>query len=145
MKTFSQKPAEVTRTWYVIDATNVPLGRLSTEVARLLIGKHKSTYTPHTDGGDHVVVVNARNVALTGAKVESKQYYSHSGYPGNLKQINAAELLQKDAGKVIENAVKGMLPKNKLSNARMDRLKVFLDAEHNHSAQKPVDYKIGDK
>ena len=142
MKTFSQKPADVTRTWYVVDATDIPLGRLSTEVSRRLIGKHKPTYTPHTDGGDYIVVINSDKVALTGAKEDSKVYYRHSGYIGNLKERTAAEQRELDSRKLISDAVKGMLPKNKLSNGRLERLKIYKDAEHTHAPQHPKEMTI---
>ena len=142
MKTFSQKPADVTRTWYVVDATGVPLGRLATEVSRRLVGKHKVTYTPHTDGGDYIVVVNSDKVVLTGAKEDSKTYYRHSGYIGNLKERTAAEQRELDSRKLITDAVKGMLPKNKLSNGRLDRLKVYKDADHTHAPQQPKEMTI---
>ena len=145
MKTYSQKPADVTRTWYVVDASNVPLGRLSTEVAKLLMGKHKPTYTPHTDGGDYVVIINSDNVALTGNKETEKTYYRHSGYIGNLRERTAEEQRALDSTKIIRDAVKGMMPKNKLAAGKLERLKVFTGAEHTHTAQQPVERKIGDK
>lgn len=145
MKTYSQKPADVTRNWHIIDAAQLPLGRLSTEVARLLTGKHKPTFTPHTDGGDFVVIVNAANVALTGGKETAKKYYRHSGYPGSIKEQTAEVVRNTNPERLIEKAVFGMLPKNKLRDARMERLKVYAGSEHKHTAQKPTEYKIGAK
>lgn len=137
MKTFSQKPADVTRRWVLIDAKDAPLGRLSTEISKYLIGKYKPTYTPHVDGGDYVVVINAREAVLTGDKETGKIYYRHSGFPGGIKDATAKEVREKFPERLIENAVKGMLPKNKLAPERMKRLKVFTGSEHAHSAQTP--------
>lgn len=137
MKTFSQKPADVTRRWVLIDAKDAPLGRLSTEISKYLIGKYKPTYTPHVDGGDYVVVINAREAVLTGDKETGKIYYRHSGFPGGIKDATAKEVREKFPERLIENAVKGMLPKNKLAPERMKRLKVFAGSEHAHSAQTP--------
>lgn len=137
-KTYSQKPADVERKWHLIDAADAPtLGRLSAQIATLLTGKYKPTFTPHTDGGDYVVVVNADKVRVTGNKEEAKKYYRHSGYPGALKDSTLKELREKDATLIIKNSVAGMLPKNKLQDARMLRLKVSNGPEHNHAAQKP--------
>ncbi len=136
-KTFSQKPAEVTRRWVVIDAASAPLGRLSTEIAKYLIGKYKPTYTPHVDGGDYVVVINAKDLVVTGDKETGKIYYRHSGFPGGIKDATLKEVREKFPERIIENAVKGMLPKNKLSDDRMKRLKVYAGPEHNHAAQTP--------
>lgn len=137
MKTYSQKPVEVTRRWILIDAKDLPLGRLSTEISKYLIGKYKPTYTPHIDGGDYVVVINAAEVPVTGDKEESKIYYRHSGFPGGIKDASLKEVRAKFPERIIENAVKGMLPKNKLSPERMKRLKVFPGADHAHTAQTP--------
>jgi large subunit ribosomal protein L13 len=137
MKTFSQKPVEVSRRWILIDAKDLPLGRLSTEISKYLIGKYKPTYTPHIDGGDYVVVINAAEVPVTGNKEEKKIYYRHSGFPGGIKDATLKEVREKFPERIIENAVKGMLPKNKLSAERMKRLKVFPGAEHAHTAQTP--------
>lgn len=137
MKTFSQKPADVTRRWILIDATDAPLGRVSTEIAKYLIGKYKPTYTPHTDGGDYVVVVNAAQAVVTGNKELAKIYYRHSGYPGAIRDERLEEVREKHPERIIQAAVKGMLPKNKLAADRMQRLKVFVGAEHAHAAQKP--------
>lgn len=136
-KTFSQKPAEVTRRWIVIDAASAPLGRLSTEIAKYLIGKYKPTYTPHVDGGDYVIVINAKDAVVTGNKETGKIYYRHSGFPGGIKDASLKEVREKFPERIIENAVKGMLPKNKLADGRMKRLKVYASAEHNHAAQTP--------
>jgi large subunit ribosomal protein L13 len=137
-KTYSQKPTEVERKWFLIDAAeSATLGRLSAKIATLLTGKYKPTFTPHTDGGDYVVVINADKVKVTGNKEEAKMYYRHSGYPGGIKEATLKELREKDATMIIEKAVKGMLPKNKLQDERMKRLKVYKGSEHNHAAQKP--------
>ena len=137
-KTYSQKPVEVERRWVLIDAETAPtLGRLATEIATYLTGKKKVTYTPHTDGGDYVVVINAEKVKVTGNKEEDKMYYRHSGFPGGLKEASLKEVRMKDASMIIEKAVKGMLPKNKLQEERMKRLRVYNGSEHNHVAQKP--------
>lgn len=136
-KTFSQKPAEISRRWILIDARDATLGRLSTEIAKYLIGKYKPTYTPHVDNGDYVVVVNARDLVVTGAKETDKIYYSHSGFPGGLKEAQLKELREKSPERIIEHAVKGMLPKNKLASDRMARLRIFAGSEHDHAAQKP--------
>lgn len=136
-KTFSQKPADVSRRWILIDASSAPLGRVAGEIAKYLIGKYKPTYTPHVDGGDYVVVVNAGKTIVTGNKEEDKMYYNYSGFPSGLKETQLKEVREKFPERIIENAVKGMLPKNKLSPDRMARLKVFTGEEHTHSAQKP--------
>lgn len=136
-KTFSQKPAEVTRRWVLIDAADAPLGRVATTIAKHLIGKYKPTYTPHVDGGDYVVVINAANLVVTGNKETDKVYYRHSGFPGGIKDARLEEVREKFPERIIENAVKGMLPKNKLSADRMARLRVFPGAEHDHTAQTP--------
>lgn len=136
-KTFSQKPADVSREWFLVDASELPLGRIATIVADKLIGKNKPTYTPHVDGGDYVVVINAEKLVVTGDKETDKVYYHHSGFPGGIKDATLAEVREKFPERIIENAVKGMLPKNKLSADRMARLKVFAGAEHAHTAQQP--------
>ncbi len=136
-KTFSQKPADVTRRWILIDAESAPLGRVSTEVAKYLIGKYKPTYTPHVDGGDYVVVINAEKAVVTGAKETDKIYYRHSGFPGGIKDATLAEVRAKFPTRIIEHAVAGMIPKNKLAPERMKRLKIYAGAEHNHAAQTP--------
>jgi large subunit ribosomal protein L13 len=137
MKTFSAKPAEVKRDWYIIDATGKTLGRMSTEIARRLRGKHKPEYTPHVDTGDYIVVVNAEKIHVTGTKMKNKMYYHHTGYVGNLKSISLEKQLQKAPTRVIETAVKGMLPKNPLGRAMFRKLKVFAGPEHTHQAQQP--------
>lgn len=137
MKTYSQKPADVTRVWYEVDASELTLGRIAVEVAKLLTGKHKPSYTPHVDGGDYVVVTNAKSIQVTGKKMTDKTYYRHSGYPGSIRATSLEELLAKDPTQAIEKAVFGMLPKNKLRDGRMQRLKVFAEAEHTHAPQKP--------
>lgn len=136
-KTYSQKPAEVSRRWILIDASEAPLGRVATTIAKYLIGKYKPTYTPHVDGGDYVVVINAKNTVVTGEKETDKIYYRHSGFPGGIKDAQLKELREKFPERIIEAAVKGMLPKNKLSPERMARLRVFAGSEHTHTAQTP--------
>lgn len=136
-KTYSQKPAEVERRWILVDASTAPLGRVATTVAKHLIGKYKPTYTPHVDGGDYVVVVNASKVVVTGNKETDKKYYRHSGFPGGIKSATLAEMRAKQPEKIIEKAVFGMIPHNKLAAERMKRLRIFADAEHNHTAQNP--------
>ena len=139
MKTYSQKGAEINREWWIIDAESMPLGKLAVIIADKLSGKSKVTYTPHIDNGDYVVVVNAKNVVVTGNKMVQKKYYRHSGYPGGLKELKLEEVLEKDPARVIREAVKGMLPKNKLAAERLKRLRVFAGAEHDHMAQNPQD------
>lgn len=141
-KTYSQKTAEVTRRWILIDAKDATLGRVSTEIAKYLIGKYKPTYTPHIDGGDYVVVINAAEVPVTGAKETDKIYYRYSGFPGGLKDAQLKEVRERFPERLIEAAVKGMLPKNKLSAGRMARLRIFTGAEHDHTAQKPEKVEI---
>lgn len=136
-KTFSQKTADVSREWFLVDASELPLGRIATIIADKLIGKNKPTYTPHVDGGDYVVVINAEKVVVTGDKENQKIYYRHSGFPGGIKDATLAEVREKAPTRIIEAAVAGMLPKNKLSGGRMARLKVFVGAEHAHTAQQP--------
>ncbi|UNX54329.1 50S ribosomal protein L13 [Georgenia sp. TF02-10] len=142
MRTYTPKPGDVTKNWYVIDATDVVLGRLATQVAALLRGKHKPTFAPHVDNGDFVVVVNADKVALTGNKRDKKLAYRHSGYPGGLKATRYADLLAKRPERAVEKAVRGMLPKNTLGRAQIKKLKVYAGAEHPHSAQKPQAFEI---
>jgi len=142
VRTFTPKPADVTRDWYVVDATDVVLGRLASQIAVLLRGKHKATFAPHVDGGDFVIVINADKIALTGAKLTDKMVYRHSGYPGGLSSIPIGELLAKNPQRVIENAVKGMLPKNKLSAQQLTKLKVYAGPEHPHAAQQPRTFDI---
>ena len=137
MKTFSAKAHEVNRDWYVVDAQGKTLGRLATEVARRLRGKHKPVYTPHVDTGDYIIVVNADKVHVTGKKASDKIYYHHTGYIGNLKSASFNQMQEKTPGRVIELAVKGMLPKNPLGRAMYRKLKVYAGPDHNHSAQQP--------
>ncbi|MFF5986352.1 50S ribosomal protein L13 [Prauserella flavalba] len=137
MPTYSPKPGDVTRAWHVIDAEDVVLGRLATEVATLLRGKHKPTYAPHVDTGDFVIIVNADKVALTGNKREQKFAYRHSGYPGGLRKRSFGELLDTRPERLVEKVVKGMLPKNKLGRAQAKKLKVYAGPEHPHAAQQP--------
>jgi large subunit ribosomal protein L13 len=136
-KTPSLKASEVSRDWYVIDASTAPLGRVSTVIAEKLIGKHKVTFSPNIDNGDYVVVINAAKIQTTGKKLEQKRYYRHSGYIGSMKEAKLQDVLTQDPERVISEAVKGMLPKNKLQPGRLARLKVFAGSEHEHSAQKP--------
>ncbi len=143
MRTYSPKPGEVQRHWHVIDATDVVLGRLASQAARLLRGKHKPTFAPHVDTGDFVIVVNAAKVALTGQKRAQKVAYRHSGYPGGLKQVPYEELLAKNPEKAVEKAVKGMLPHTTLGRSMAKKLKVYAGPEHPHQAQRPVPYEIG--
>jgi large subunit ribosomal protein L13 len=137
MKTFSAKPETVKRDWYIVDAANKTLGRLSTEIARRLRGKHKPEYTSHVDTGDYIVVINASQVKVTANKPQDKMYYHHTGYPGGIKSISFEKLLAKSPERVIEIAVKGMLPKNPLGRAMYRKLKVYSGSEHPHAAQQP--------
>jgi large subunit ribosomal protein L13 len=140
--TYSPKPGEITRAWHVIDATDVVLGRLATTAATLLRGKHKPTYAPHMDTGDFVVIVNAEKVAVSGNKRHDKFVYRHSGYPGGLKQRTVGEMLEKHPDRLVEKAVKGMLPKNRLGRAMAKKLKVYAGPDHPHAAQKPAAFEI---
>lgn len=142
MRTYTPKPGDVERTWHVIDATDVVLGRLATQVATLLRGKHKATFAPHVDGGDFVIVVNADKVALTGNKREQKLAYRHSGYPGGLRAVPYSTLLETKPERAIEKAVRGMLPKTTLGRNQLRKLKVYAGAEHPHAAQKPQPFEI---
>ena len=142
MKTYSAKPTDVTRKWYVIDAAEAPLGRVATSIATLLTGKGKPQFTHHIDCGDFVVVINADNLVVTGAKNTDKMYYSYSGYPGGLTERTLTQQKEKDVTTVIEKAVKGMLPVNRLRPERLARLKIYAGAEHKHEAQKPVVYSV---
>lgn len=137
MKTLSAKPAEVQHDWYVVDASGKTLGRLATEIARRLRGKHKTIYTPHVDTGDYIVIINADKVAVTGNKAKDKVYYHHTGYIGNMRAFTFEKMQQRAPGRVIELAVKGMLPKNPLGRAMYRKLKVYAGTEHNHQAQQP--------
>jgi large subunit ribosomal protein L13 len=142
VRTYTPKPGDVERTWHVIDATDVVLGRLATQVATLLRGKHKATFAPHVDNGDFVIVINADKVALTGNKRETKLAYRHSGYPGGLRSVTYAELLAKRPERAIEKAVRGMLPKNSLAAQQLSKLKVYTGSEHPHAAQQPKPFEI---
>ncbi len=142
MRTFSAKAHEVNHDWYVVDATGKTLGRLATEIARRLRGKHKPEYTPHVDTGDYIIVVNADKVHVTGRKATDKMYYHHTGYIGNLKSINFEKLQVKKPGRVIEIAVKGMLPKNPLGRAMFRKLKIYAGPIHHHAAQQPKTLEI---
>lgn len=142
MKTFSAKPHEVRRDWYIVDATDKTLGRLASELASRLRGKHKAEFTPHVDTGDYMVVVNAEKVGVTGKKRTDKMYYRHTGYIGNLKEMNLETLLESHPERAIEYAVKGMLPKNRLGRAMFKKLKVYRGNEHPHSAQQPQPLEI---
>ena len=144
MKTFNAKPHEVQRDWYVVDASGKTLGRLATEVARRLRGKHKAEYTPHVDTGDYIVVTNAEKVSVTGRKASDKMYYSHSGFPGGIKEISFEKLQAKNPTMIIEKAVKGMLPKNPLGREMYRKLKVYAGSEHPHGAQQPQQLEIED-
>lgn len=141
MKTFSQKTAEIKREWFIIDASTLPLGKLAVVIADKLMGKSKVTYTPHIDNGDYVIVINAKNVQVTGNKMIDKKYYRHSGFPGGLKELRLEEVIEKDPSYVLKEAVKGMIPKNKLAADRLARLRVFNGAEHTHAAQNPKEIK----
>jgi len=142
VRTYTPKPGDVERTWHVIDATDVVLGRLATQVATLLRGKHKATFAPHVDGGDFVIVINADKVALTGNKREQKLAYRHSGYPGGLRAVPYSKLLETHPERAIEKAVRGMLPKTTLGRGQLSKLKVYAGAEHPHAAQKPQTFEI---
>jgi large subunit ribosomal protein L13 len=137
VKTYSAKPSDVKRVWYVVDASEAPLGRVATRIAKLLTGKDKPMFTHHIDVGDYVVVINAKNVMVTGYKMDTKRYYKHSGFPGGLKEATMREKLEKDPTFAVLHAVRGMLPVNKLRDGRLDRLKIYAGAEHSHEAQKP--------
>lgn len=137
MKTFSAKAHEVQRDWYVVDASEKTLGRLASEIAHRLRGKHKAEYTPHVDTGDYIVVINAEKIRVTGAKATDKMYHNHSGYPGGLKSLSFEKLIDKAPERVIQRAVKGMLPRNPLGRAMFKKLKVYAGSEHPHTAQQP--------
>lgn len=142
MRTYTPKPGEIERSWHVIDATDVVLGRLASQTARLLRGKHKPTFAPHIDTGDFVIIINADKVALTGNKVEQKKAYHHSGFPGGLRSTSYVELLEKNPTRAVEKAIRGMLPKNALARQQIHKLKVYAGPEHPHQAQRPVPYEI---
>ena len=141
-KTFTPKPADLSREWLVVDATDVPLGRLASAVAQLLRGKHKPTFAPHVDGGDYVVVVNAEKVAVTGNKAVDKMYYRHSGFPGGLRELNFTQMRERYPERIIEAAVKGMTPKNRLGRQTLSKLRVYAGPDHPHAAQNPRVYDV---
>lgn len=145
MKTYSQKPADVSRAWYVIDASQAPLGRVATQAASLLIGKGKPTVTAHVDGGDFVIIINTDKLMVTGKKLTDKTYYKHSGFPGGLRERTLGKQMELDSTAAIVSAVRGMLPVNKLRDGRLARLKVYAGADHKHEAQKPQTLNIGEK
>ena len=142
MSTYSPKTSEIQRAWHVVDAEGMVLGRLATEVARLLRGKHKPTFTPHLDTGDHVIVINADKIVLTAAKADRKLVYSHSGYPGGLKSTTYAKVLSTKPEEAVRRTIKGMLPKNRLGRQMLTKLKVYAGPTHPHSAQQPTPYAI---
>lgn len=142
MKTYSAKSETAKRGWYVVDATDKTLGRMATEIANRLRGKHKPEYTPHVDTGDYIVVVNAEKVKVTGNKTTDKMYYHHTGYPGGIRSISFEKLQGKAPERIIQQAVKGMMPRNKLSRAMLSKLKVYAGSEHPHAAQQPVELNI---
>ena len=142
MRTYTPKPGEIARQWHVIDATDVVLGRLASQTAILLRGKHKPTFAPHVDMGYFVIIINADKVALTGAKLEQKKAYHHSGFPGGLKSTSYTELLAKSPEKAVEKAVRGMLPKTTLGRAQLTKLKIYSGAEHPHAAQQPQPFEL---
>ena len=141
MKTYSQKDSEIKHEWWIIDASTMPLGKLAVIIADKLMGKSKVTYTPHIDNGDYVVVINAKDLVVTGDKMVQKKYYRHSGFPGGLTELKLEEVIEKNPAVAINAAVKGMLPKNKLAAERMKRLRVFDGADHAHTAQNPKEIK----
>lgn len=145
MKTYTQKPAEINRKWYVVDATNVPLGRLASQVAAVLRGKNKPEFTPYVDCGDHVIVLNCDKIVLTGKKVEQKYYRYHTGYVGGLKEVAYKDLLKNKPDFVVREAVKGMLPKNSIGRKMIKKLRTYTGSTHEHDAQKPVELKIDGK
>jgi large subunit ribosomal protein L13 len=142
VRTYTPKPADIERRWHVIDATDVVLGRLASQAATLLRGKHKAIFAPHIDTGDFVIIINAEKVALTGSKREQKVAYRHSGYPGGLSAVGYTELLEKNPERAVEKAVRGMLPKNTLGRQQLSKLKVYRGAAHPHAAQQPLPFTI---
>ncbi|HHW84234.1 MAG TPA: 50S ribosomal protein L13 [Actinomycetales bacterium] len=142
MRTFTPKPGDIEKKWYVIDATDVVLGRLASQAAVLLRGKHKPTFAPHVDTGDFVIIVNAEKIALTGEKAEKTMHYRHSGYPGGLRAVNTAEMLSKRPERLVEKAIAGMLPKNTLGRTQLKKLKVYAGPNHPHAAQQPESFEI---
>lgn len=143
MKTYSAKPTDVNRAWYVLDASQATFGRLASQAAQLLLGKHKPQFTSHIDCGDFVIIINAKDSIVTGAKTTDKMYYRHSGYPGGLRTIAFKDKMEKDPTSILYHAVRGMLPVNKLRGARLARLKIYAGPEHQHMAQKPIVLKKG--
>lgn len=142
-KSFMLKKEEVNREWFVVDATGLTVGRLSSEIATRLMGKHKPTFTPNVDNGDYIVIINAEKIVFTGSKLSQKLYYSHSGYPGGLKETKAETMLEKHPERVLEHAIKGMLPKNKLGKRMLRKLFVYAGENHNHEAQQPKELTFG--
>jgi len=142
VRTYSPKAGEITRAWHIIDATDVVLGRLASQTAILLRGKHKPTYAPHMDMGDFVIIVNAEKVALTGSKLATKKAYRHSGYPGGLREMGYEEMLAKHPTRAVEKAIRGMVPKNSLGRQQLSKLKVYAGETHPHAAQQPIPYEI---
>lgn len=142
MKTYSAKPQDIVRKWYIVDATDKVLGRISTEIARRLMGKHKPMYSPNLDTGDFVIVINADKVKVTGKKLENKKYYRHTGYLGGLKENTLGELMEKDSTKVIRNSIRLMLPKTRLGRQMLKKLKVYTGSDHPHNAQQPEELDI---
>lgn len=142
VSTYMAKPADVERNWYVIDATDMVVGRLATQVATMLRGKHKPTYTPHVDTGDYIIVVNTDKMVFTGKKLDQKIYYRHSGYPGGLKETTARRMMQTKSNDVLYHAVRGMLPKGPLGNKMIKKLHIYTGTEHEHAAQKPVAFEV---
>lgn len=142
MRTYTPKPGDIQRDWYVIDATDVVLSRLASHVAQLLRGKHKATFAPHVDGGDFVIVINADKVALSGNKLDQKKAYRHSGYPGGLTAVPYSELMEKNPERAVEKAVRGMIPKTSLGREQMTKLRVYAGSEHPHAAQQPKTFEI---
>jgi large subunit ribosomal protein L13 len=138
MRTYTPRAGDITRAWFIVDADGQTLGRLATRVASVLRGKHKPTFTPHLDMGDHVIVINADKIVLTGSKADQKMYHAHSGFPGGLRSVPFATMLERKPTQVVEAAVKGMLPKNKLGRQMGTKLKVYAGADHPHAAQQPV-------
>ena len=144
MRTYSAKPSDIRREWFVVDATDKTLGRLATEIARRLRGKHKPMYTPHMDTGDYIVVINAKNIRVTGNKTQDKMYYHHTGYPGGIKEANFEKLQARKPAMIIQKAVRGMMPRGPLGRAMLEKLKVYGDDQHPHAAQQPQELKIED-
>ncbi|USQ77058.1 50S ribosomal protein L13 [Ornithinimicrobium cryptoxanthini] len=142
MRTYTPKASEITRAWHIIDATDVVLGRLASQTAILLRGKHKATYAAHVDTGDYVIIINAEKVALTGAKLEQKKAYRHSGYPGGLTAKSYTQLLEQHPTRAVEKAIRGMIPKNSLGRQQLSKLKVYAGDSHPHAAQQPVPFEI---